>query len=452
MGMSCSVCGAEASVLIRRKGALEAADLSLCGSCAKARGISAETGGIELSMDILLSPDEALAPSPHSCPFCGLDIVTLRRRRRISCPSCAGFFRSQIRRMHPSTLAQAAKGLPALSPTSDPAILWSFSRLGRNFADLAFPRSGSETGAGMERALELLKASGFAPRKMTDFGDAGSTILRRGEIARAWSADRDSLVATRDGLGALCLVEEDDHLVFLDSAAGLSVARLEVGLEEVAKELEESFEPAFDAEFGYLCSRVADCGRGLRSSVLLHLPALARSGLLERMLKASLAEGFDLEGFYGTSEGSAGDLWLLSRGEGSEAEAVELESAALRLAKAEDLARAEMIRKTPLEIHDLAGRALGILAYARRLSAAEALSALSDLRLGLLCRALAGLDDSAMVELLLETARTPNRGFSGGGGREGSDEQRSTALRRRLGLRELSSDYSIPLTLEGARI
>jgi len=306
--------------------------------------------------------------------------------------------------------------------------------------------------AGKERASELLGASGFALRTMIDLGEAGSAILRKGEIARAWLADRDSVVAAREGLGALCLVEEDDHLAFLDSAAGLALARLEAGLETVAKELEAGFEPAFDAEFGYLGSRVADCGRGLRSSVLLHLPALARSGLLDRMLKGSLAEGFDMEGFYGSSEGSAGELWLLSRGEGSEGGAMELESAALRLSKAEDLARAEMTRKTPPEIHDLAGRALGLLAYARRLTAAEALGALSDLRLGLLCRAVAGIEDPSIVELLLETARTPNRGLSAGGGREGGDELRPAALRRGLGLRELSTDYSIPLRLEGARI
>ncbi|MEI6877346.1 MAG: hypothetical protein WCL50_19725, partial [Spirochaetota bacterium] len=181
---------------------------------------------------------------------------------------------------------------------------------------------------------------------------------------------------------ALCFVDAGDHLAFLDSRPGLAANAIETDLRDLAVIIETHFQPAFDEEFGYICSRVAHCGQGLQSSVLLHLPALSRAGLLDRMLKTLLAEGWSLEGYFGSEEGSAGDLWVLEPSEEGGAFTGGIESAALRIARGEGIARAELLRVSRPELFDLAGRAIGTLAFARVLPLFEALSLLSDLRLG----------------------------------------------------------------------
>jgi len=460
--MECQGCGGKATILIRRKGPEGASDLSLCDACAAARGISARSGSIELSMGELLGRVGEENQVPGTCPDCGMDLRRLLRRGRFGCPSCLGVFKDHLDAPRRADAPSPASAAP--SP-EDPALLRSYLRLGRNFPDLPFPGPGGGSPSSLakhtdHRASPLLARAGYS---VTGLDVSPATVLEElaqiGDLPPSWLADPQSLLAKHHDDGFLCLLDVDDHLSWRGARRGLALAALESETLAEALRLEAWYEPAKDPDWGYLTARLGDCGRGLQGSVLLHLPALARSGLIERLARGLLGRGWSFEGHYGTEEGgagsSAGDLWLLSPGTETGLGAGRIEEEARSIAAAETRARAELFAAAPHRLLDRAGRALGILSYAQECSQPEALTLLSDLRLGLLTGLLGGLPRESVDELLVAFAGRGKplrpKGSPTELPRRGPDADRIQRIRSRLGLPDPAPRAHIEVESEGRK-
>ena len=146
-------------------------------------------------------------------------------------------------------------------------------------------------------------------------------------------------------------------------------------------------------------------GTGLRASVLLHLPGLAQTGDIERVLNSLRRLNYTVRGFYGEGSGVIGSLYQVSNSATlgpTEADIVEelLRHARQVIAK-ERAARKHLMESDGVRLADRVWRAYGALSHARLLSTKEAFERLSDVRLGSGLGILPGVDESMLNMLLI---------------------------------------------------
>lgn len=182
------------------------------------------------------------------------------------------------------------------------------------------------------------------------------------------------------------MINEKDHLRLASFTPGLSLEDAYQNILPLEKELEKSLDFAVSLDRGYLTPAIKQCGTGLRGSVLLHLPALEKSSLLERAFKSVMQEGLSVKGFMGDDNHSLGNFYQLYNPVGigeSEKEIIEkLARTASQLVDYEEKVREEMVRHRRMELEDIVWRAYGILLHCRMIDEREAIGLLSDLRLG----------------------------------------------------------------------
>lgn len=182
------------------------------------------------------------------------------------------------------------------------------------------------------------------------------------------------------------MVNEIDHLRLAVIHGGRSLRRCWELADEIDTRLEEGLDYAVSLEWGYLNAQVINSGAGLRSSVMLHIPAMVETGLIEKALKAVVQVGMTVKGFFGDDEASLGQMYQISNHLTfgfSEDDLVEkLDVIAQQLVHYERKARSELLDNARVDVEDRVLRALGVLRFCRQLSAREAVEHLSSLRLG----------------------------------------------------------------------
>ena len=458
----CSQCGErEADIFIRRNVAdpesLDPADrtvdLALCESCARARGLIVGKGRLDLRIGEILDSaltgdelgDQGGSPSAR-CPVCGIDLGAVLREGRLGCSGCVDAFRPALRRLlrrpperlggpaaHPETVSDSRRpealppsdrsrpfpfGFPAFDggdgegngrPDSD-VVLETVAILSRNLTGLPFvgnPRaSAAPSRAILGRLLGQLEdfrsqAMGALPASWR------RTLAERAFVPRSYASDPEAPLAASLSEPVYVLSDDVDHLRIVarvggfDPARALSIVARYADL--VCRYLPVDRRFAADEEFGWICARLEDCGTGLSTAAVLHLPALVMTGLHERFFKSALAEGAVVRGLYSLEgEASAGSVYELSVGEARNGRSPEELLAALVEAavRAERRARESLAENNSEALRDAAGRAYGTARYARKIEASEGLQLASRLRLASLLGLLRGVEAKAFDPLL----------------------------------------------------
>jgi protein arginine kinase len=271
--------------------------------------------------------------------------------------------------------------------------LASRARLSRNLSGYPFPHK-------MEReqekqAAEVIRDAfsgvadeeGFSVRQVGDLKEAERKMLiERRFLNRRFSLQKEKFFAADNNNRRSALVHDRDHLELSVFGGGLSLKDVYEEAERNEKLLEGDLDFAVSLDRGYLTSQLKNCGTGLKLSVLLQLPALERSSVLEHVFKSVMNQGFSIKGFSGNEDQSLGNMYQLYNSVGigmSEKEIVDkLEKLTLQLVQYEMKKRNEMAKKMRVELEDLVYRAYGLIQGARLIGEREAVSLLSDLRLG----------------------------------------------------------------------
>ena len=288
-------------------------------------------------------------------------------------------------------------------------------RLARNLASGPFPQQ-MET----EAAAALVEQARAA---MQD-GEPAACALDPAELA---DADAEFLiersVATRDLLhgGRPCLlwfvpdglhglmINEEDHFRVQGFAAGAALEAAWQRARSVERRLRRSFRFAASERHGFLTSCPSNAGSGLRGSLLLHLPAMARAKApMQRTLQAARSASLEVRGVHGEGSRALGNLYQISnqRTLGSEA-AAQLRAVAdfgREVARYERATRKRMAQDTGArrELVDEVRRAAELIREAPGLATAEALDALSKLRLGALAEVASEAASPVDERLLLQ--------------------------------------------------
>ncbi len=127
-------------------------------------------------------------------------------------------------------------------------------------------------------------------------------------------------------------------------------------------------------------------GTGLRASVMLHLPALAMTGRINRLVRSIVQLGYSVRGLYGEGSEALGHIYQVSnqRTMGiSEADTIEqLTKIVEGIIAEERKCRQTLVHNDKDGLEDHLWRSYGILRYARSISGQESLEKLSDVQLG----------------------------------------------------------------------
>ncbi len=267
-------------------------------------------------------------------------------------------------------------------------------RLARNIAD--YPFHGMMTEAQqrelLDRAAAALKESGAVEGLRLIEMDKISPTERRALVERHiispdladGSGPRGVLVS---GDESVCvMVGEEDHLRIQVLGAGLCPHELLKRAMEIDDVFDRALKYAFSEKLGYLTKCPTNLGTGMRVSVMLHLPALAESGALQNLAQSAGSLGFAVRGLYGEGSAAVAAMCQISNrttlGASEEELAERINDVASQMIEREKKMRLSAYERDRVRMEDKIWRAAGTMKYARMVSTAEAMGALSELRIG----------------------------------------------------------------------
>lgn len=199
-------------------------------------------------------------------------------------------------------------------------------------------------------------------------------------------------VSTSEPVGLM--INEEDHLRLQSLASGFNPEHTWREVDRLDERLGSELSYAFHHEFGHLTSCPTNCGTGLRTSVLIHLPGLVLTKEINKVLQGISQVGLTFRGLYGEGSEVVGNLFQVSNqttlGK-SEADLIDhLQKIVGQVIEYERQARTVLLRDAPNVIEDKVWRAYGLLRHARALAFDEMMNLLSGVRLGLSLKLLPG--------------------------------------------------------------
>ena len=281
------------------------------------------------------------------------------------------------------------------SATHDDVVVSSRIRLARNLNDVPFPaklKNQAEASAVLNKVSSAVGSAKELEKfklKFLDLSKANKTdklcLLERHLVSPDLVAKSfgTALFFSEDESFSM-MVNEEDHLRIQVLSSGLNLEEAYKIADDVDSVLDSKLRFAFNETLGYLTQCPTNLGTGLRASLMLHLPALKRNGVINRITKNILKLGLTIRGMYGEGSEPIGDMYQLSNqvtlGLSEKAAIKNLTDISLQLISQEKAAREEL--KSSLSIQDEVHRSFGILKNCRLLDISEFMNLFSNLRLG----------------------------------------------------------------------
>jgi len=275
-------------------------------------------------------------------------------------------------------------------------ILSSRIRLARNVRKYLFPaRIKNEDAAKLNLTMynalineRTVLVDAFTYYDLTDAPESLlNELLEQHVISRELAkkkASRSLLANARDNV--YIMVNEEDHIRIQTIFPGENMEKAYDMADKIDNLIEESVEYAFDGNFGYLTSCPTNTGTGLRASYMLHVPILAVSGKLSSIAQAMTKFGMAVRGIHGEGSESLGSIIQVSNqltlGKPESDIIAGLKNVTQQVIEQELHLRQKWIADDHDGLLDRCYRAYGLLKNCRRITAAEALGLLSDIRLG----------------------------------------------------------------------
>ena len=276
-------------------------------------------------------------------------------------------------------------------------ILSTFLSLSRNLDGFQFPASASSNT--LESVAELSLAA-------LHHDDVRSLLPSMFQIKHELltTSDRDLLVerelmdrsqtdvapcrvfvCAEDG-SASVLMNGDDHIWLHMTAPGSAFRELWDRMSALESALARHLRFTFHPRLGYLTSSPSLVGTGLKITFLIHLPALGLSGRRKKILERLEDAGLSAAPYFPVDGKAAGNLFLISNrttlGEREEDLGLRMTELVTAISREEERTRAELVTRQKLLFLNACGRSYGLLRNTYLIPTAEALDALSIMKLG----------------------------------------------------------------------
>lgn len=300
-----------------------------------------------------------------------------------------------------------------LGPESD-VVISSRVRFARNISGYVFP-SAANTDT-LEAVLQFCKTQ--MEKVNTSFALRWTDLRKITPLERCCYIEQHLLspeLALGNTPSGLILNEEETLSIMVNEEDHLRIQVILPGFQleqayAACNAFEEAFglyvPYAFDTRLGYLTGCPTNLGTGLRVSAMMHLPALAQTGFMRKILEACGKMGVAVRGVYGENSEAEGDLFQISNqvtlGH-TETEILENMMHIIRqIEEKERNMRQKLLQHDRIGLEDKIYRAYGILSNARSISGAEAMELLSWLKLGICTEQIPFVNPVNVQRLLVE--------------------------------------------------
>ncbi|WP_164218687.1 protein arginine kinase [Virgibacillus sp. YIM 98842] len=301
-------------------------------------------------------------------------------------------------------------------PDSD-IVLSSRIRLARNFANVPYPILADADK--LEEIRDFFKTNyenqsfqnyeDFAFIAIKDLSSIEKRVLVEKHLISPHLVKNaeTSAVLISENEQVSVMINEEDHIRIQLYFPGFQLAE---GLEKVFEFddwLEEKINYAFDESRGYLTSCPTNVGTGMRASVMMHLPALAMTKQINRMIPAINQLGLVVRGIYGEGSEAQGNIFQISNqitlGKSEHDIVDDLESVVRQLITHERNARSRIQEQSGTKLEDRIYRSYGVLENARIIESKEAAQCLSNVRLGIDLGLIKKVSRNILNELMILT-------------------------------------------------
>lgn len=270
-------------------------------------------------------------------------------------------------------------------------------RLARNVRGYPFPHLLSE-----EKAREIVSSVRRALKKLDAFkeydicsigADEAELLVEKHLISPALAAKKtgaafvylDDNSSRNDEISVM--VNEEDHLREQYIVKGYDLYKAYDRLCGIDDALSAEIPFAFDERLGYLTACPSNLGTGLRASVMMFLPGLAKDGVIREIVPKLQKNGLTVRGFYGEGSRAEGYSYQVSNertlGIGEEDVLSHMEEVALSLTELEIRHRERLKKEGGAALKDRCLRAYGTLVNCAVLSDEEFSEKIVDVRLGI---------------------------------------------------------------------
>lgn len=301
-------------------------------------------------------------------------------------------------------------------PDSD-IVLSSRIRLARNFANVPYPILADADK--LEEIRDFFKTNyenqsfqnyeDFAFIAIKDLSSIEKRVLVEKHLISPHLVKNaeTSAVLISENEQVSVMINEEDHIRIQLYFPGFQLVE---GLEKVFEFddwLEEKINYAFDESRGYLTSCPTNVGTGMRASVMMHLPALAMTKQINRMIPAINQLGLVVRGIYGEGSEAQGNIFQISNqitlGKSEHDIVDDLESVVRQLITHERNARSRIQEQSGTKLEDRIYRSYGVLENARIIESKEAAQCLSNVRLGIDLGLIKKVSRNILNELMILT-------------------------------------------------
>ena len=316
-------------------------------------------------------------------------------------------------------------------------------RIARNLKDYKFPQMmsleeserltqkvlGAMKGISKDGNYRFVRISNLEPLERRIFIE--EHLVSPGLIQRV---DKGSFLLREDE-NITIMINEEDHLRIQVLLPGLDFEKGWELCNDVDDFLESTLKFAFDEDFGYLTSCPTNVGTGLRVSAMVHIPSLVMTKYVQGLIQGLNKIGLVARGIHGEGTKVIGNLYQISNqttlGESEEETIDKLRNIIYQIAKRERDARDSLLKNKKLEIEDKIFRSLGILKHSRLISSNEAISHLSNVRLGMEMGIIDDIDYNKITKLMIEIQPASIQKTTRGElNKEERDSKRASLIRR----------------------
>ncbi|WP_093046768.1 protein arginine kinase [Thalassobacillus cyri] len=301
-------------------------------------------------------------------------------------------------------------------PDSD-IVLSSRIRLARNFAQVTFPIIAKEEDLkpildffDQEFAHQSFKEyKNFELVPMNNLKPIEKRVLVEKHLISPHLAEQSdhsaALISENEQISVM--INEEDHLRIQLYYPGFQLEQALKRASELDDWLEEKINYAFDEKRGYLTACPTNVGTGMRASVMMHLPALAMTQQVNRMIPAINQLGLVVRGIYGEGSEALGNIFQISNqitlGKSEDDIVEDLQSVVRQLIDQERRARDTLMQRSGLQLEDRVFRSYGVLKNSRIIESKEAAKCLSDVRLGIDLGFIKNISNNILNELMILT-------------------------------------------------
>lgn len=306
------------------------------------------------------------------------------------------------------------KWINSPGPDSD-IVISSRVRFARNLKNVPFPHllSDSEAKKIVSDVYLTLKENPVLSRQIELYNMSELTPVQKTMLSEMHlismdlsNSEKGAVIVNQDETINI-MINEEDHLRIQVMLPGLQLDEALKEIDRIDDLLEEKLDFAFDEKIGYLTACPTNVGTGMRASVMMHLPALTMMDKTGQIFSTISQLGLVVRGIYGEGSQAKGNLYQISNqitlGKSEEDIIQNVVSVARQIIMSERKTRQNLSGEARLRLEDKILRSYGILTNAKLVSSQEALSYISDVRLGVDMGIIKDLSPSVLNELFIMT-------------------------------------------------